>query len=183
MELYKRITLSNWQAIQERFSTLMPPVTSERIRGFDSSSEENAWLALQVLADLEQFTGKQHTLTTVMLFGQVAGNVQHEHVDGHVTDRRNDKSWALNIPIANCEQGEMFWNNGTYTLDPSINPSGLDYLEINWKEKNFQGSALIDSPTIVRVDIPHYVINHSDKQRLMLSLRFSPDLYDTVIAE
>jgi len=54
---------------------------------------------------------------------------------------------------------------------------GLKLLKIKWKEEpKVIERALINEPTIVQVNVPHNVENLSDQQRLMLSIRFVPDL-------
>jgi hypothetical protein len=176
MQLFKYIPIEAWQEIQNYFVNRIPAEKTQI--GFNDSSEENAWLARLILPDLKKFTGNDHSLTTVMLFGQPPGAVQHEHIDGNKTNNPNDKSWALNIPIANCSQGEMFWHTGKFVLETRRNPAGFPYLEIVWQEtKQFLGSEVIDKPAIVRIDFPHYVVNSSDKHRIMLSARFTPDIY------
>jgi hypothetical protein len=176
MELYKHIPITYWQAIQDHFRDLMP-VDKTQI-GFDSGSYENSWLASLLVPDLKKFTGNDYHLKTIMLFGQDPGSVQHEHIDGNKEKNPEDKAWALNIPITNCEQGEMFWHTGKFTLELSKNPAGFPYLEICWQEpKQLAGSAIIDQPTIVKIDVPHYLVNKSNKRRIMLSARFTPDIY------
>jgi hypothetical protein len=175
MELYKHIPITHWQAIQEHFADKMP-IDQTQI-GFDSSSYENTWLSEILIPDLKKFTGRDCELTTVLLFGQAPDSVQHEHVDGNIVHRPEDKAWALNIPIANCEQGEMFWHSGSFTLEKRINPAGFPYLEICWQDKKFEGSTVINQPTIVRINTPHYLVNNSNKHRIMLSTRFTPDIF------
>lgn len=112
-----------------------------------------------------------------ILFGNDPGAVMGIHIDGYSMDRKNASNFAINIPILNCEQGYMNWYSGAYELTETKTKEGLKHLKINWKEEPVIAErAIIDSPTIVRVNIPHNVENLSDKRRLMLSIRYVPDL-------
>jgi hypothetical protein len=98
------------------------------------------------------------------------------HVDGFSTERKGACDWALNIPIASV--GEMSWYGGDYELAKTANGQGLGYLEPVWKtEMRLLDSVSVDRPTIVKINVPHQVINHSTQRRLVLSLRFTPDIY------
>ena len=96
--------------------------------------------------------------------------------DGFDSSRAGACNWALNLPIA--EVGIMAWFDGDYVLKETANGQGLGYLAPDWKgEYQIITSVAIDRPTIVKINIPHQVINHSDKRRLVLSMRFYPDIY------
>lgn len=129
-----------------------------------------------VLPGLSAHTKKQHKIKAGIFFAQAAGSVQEMHVDGFSTERKGACDWALNIPIA--EVGVMSWYGGEYDLVKTANGQGLGYLEPAWRgEMVLLESVNVDRPTIVKVNIPHQVINHSENRRLILSLRFSPDIY------
>ena len=112
-----------------------------------------------------------------ILFGNGPGESAGIHIDGYSLERKNASNFALNIPILNCEQGYMNWYKGAYDLVEDKTKEGLKLLKIEWKEEpEIIERALINQPTIVRVNVPHNVENLSDQQRLMLSIRFVPDL-------
>jgi hypothetical protein len=112
-----------------------------------------------------------------ILFGNGPGQSAGIHIDGYSLERKNASNFALNIPILNCEQGYMNWYNGEYELVENKTKEGLKLLKIKWKEEpKVIERALINEPTIVQVNVPHNVENLSDQQRLMLSIRFVPDL-------
>jgi len=176
MELYHSITLSNWQLIRDRYQNQLPDVTGERLISLDAI--ELAWITDQIIEEVNSFIGKTFTVKNAIIFGQGPKNVQGSHVDGFQRGRQGASNWALNIPVLNCDQGEMIWFKGDYILEPAINESNIGYQHINWSNgPHFLASKIIDTPTIVKVDIPHQVINHTNERRLMLSVRFTPDLY------
>ena len=169
MLLYNHIELFAWTAIIERFQELMPDVATQQ--SYICTREDNIWLASVLEPTVKS------KLKSAIVFGQGPDNTQEIHVDGYDIDRKGASNWALNIPIANCNAGEMIWYSGKFHLSEAADKQGLKYLGINWdEEKQIQQSVIVDKPTIVKIDVPHQVINHSDKRRLMLSVRFSPDI-------
>lgn len=171
MQLYKHIELADCTAIVERFQGLMPNVATQQ--SYICTQEDNIWLT----DVLESTLGSKLKLKSAIVFGQGPSSTQAIHVDGNGINRKGASNCALNIPIANCDAGEMIWYSGKFHLSETANTQGLKYLELNWdEEKQIQQSIIVDKPTIVKIDVPHQVINHSDKRRLMLSVRFSPDI-------
>lgn len=113
----------------------------------------------------------------VIIFGVKPEASIRLHVDGFSLDRKNARNYALNIPLANCDMGVMHWYNGDYTLTEQKTEEALQYLKLTWNSPPvIIDSTVIDTPTIVKVDIPHNVHNHSPEHRLILSLRFVPDI-------
>lgn len=112
-----------------------------------------------------------------ILFGNGPGQSAGIHIDGYSLERKNASNFALNIPILNCDQGWMNWYKGEYDLVEDKTKEGLKLLKIEWKgEPEIIERALINEPTLVKVNVPHNVENLSNQQRLMLSIRFVPDL-------
>jgi hypothetical protein len=175
MLLYKHIDLVSWGSIVERFQNLMPYVVKNQT--YTCTQEDKIWLAGILEPAVESVMGRKLKLKSAIIFAQGASSIQEVHVDGFGIDRKGASNWALNIPIANCEQGEMIWYSGKFHLGETATIQGLHYLVLNWdEEQQIQESIVVDRPTIVKIDIPHQVINHSDKRRLMLSVRFTPDI-------
>jgi hypothetical protein len=130
-----------------------------------------------ISATLAQYGSEKCEAKSVILFGVPPHSKVNIHVDGYTADRKDSSNFALNIPIQHCEQGVMHWYKGAYTLEEGMTPEKLKHLKIVWAdEPEIAHSKIIDSPCIVRVDIPHNVENLSDHYRLILSIRFAPDL-------
>jgi len=107
--------------------------------------------------------------------------IQGVHVDGFRADRKDASDMALNIPIRNCGIGSMDWYGGPkYTLEEKTVAESrrTKYLKLNWESKpEVVASVTIDTPHLVRIDRPHQAKNLCpDKPRVMLSIRFTPDL-------
>ena len=133
-----------------------------------------------------------------LIFFSRPNSEQGLHVDGFTKSRTNAADVALNIPIYNCSQGTMHWYGGAeYTLEErevnkdqehkfgsrikmSIANSkrgATKYLKLTWNGDPVEiDQTLVDQPCLVRIDVPHQAINTSNDRRIMLSLRFDPDL-------
>ena len=130
-----------------------------------------------LMATLAQCNLEKCEAKSVILFGVPPNSKVNIHIDGYTADRKGSSDFALNIPIQNCEQGVMHWYKGSYTLEEGMTSEKLKHLKIVWNgEPELAVSKIIDSPCIVRVNTPHNVENLSDQYRLILSIRFTPDL-------
>lgn len=161
--------------VKVRFQHLMPEVTGQK--SYNVVGDELSWVGNMLCSPLKKITGRDYKIKSAIVFAQAPGNVQELHVDGFSINRTGASNWALNLPIS--EVGEMLWYSGQYHLTETANGQGLKYLELNWHEEpKVIERAQIDRPTIVRVDVPHQVINHSEGRRLIISVRFNPDIYN-----
>jgi len=99
------------------------------------------------------------------------------HVDGKDINRTDASQVALNVPILNCKDSQMIWYDGKYDLSVYATDTNPDVysLGIEWfNGPNEIFCQEIATPALVRVDIPHRVVNQQHKPRVMLSMRFSP---------
>lgn len=175
MLLYRIININNaWKACQDRYQLLMPVVKKQQ--SYVLKNDELRWVNTIVTPALSAVTGRRYQVKSAIIFGQEPGNVQGIHVDGFRKDRQDASNWALNIPIAAV--GNMQWFSGDFDLSEESTEQGLKYLQIKWQTgpKEIANTA-IDQPTIVRIDIPHQVTNVSQSRRLILSVRFNPDIF------
>jgi hypothetical protein len=114
---------------------------------------------------------------SVIIFGVKPEASIRIHVDGYNLARDNASNYALNIPLEHSDLGIMHWYSGNYTLTEEKTDEKLQYLKLTWNEApTIIDSTIINVPKFVRVDVPHNVVNHSPNHRLVLSIRFEPDL-------
>ncbi|CAB4241900.1 hypothetical protein UFOVP71_438 [uncultured Caudovirales phage] len=173
MEYFKEVHIPSWGIIQQfcRNSWDGKFITSKNFYGKDL-----AYLGSLLEPDVKSQLGHDVKIKTAVMFINRPQFKQDMHIDGYTIDRANTSNTALNLPILNCDTGPMFWYDGEYTL--SMNTSvTIKYLKITWQSgPTLAAEALINKPTIVRVNIPHHIENRSDNPRLMLSVRFTPDI-------
>jgi len=170
------ITITKWQAIQDKFKDKVLLFADKR--ALILSAEEREWVAGQILVDINTFTGLEHKVANGIIFIQPPKTKGIIHVDGIKPAREGHPNWALNIPITSSD-AEMSWYEGAYTLKTEDN-RGLAYLDIIWHHgPDLAKTIKVDRPIIVNIDTPHSVTNFSNHTRLILSIRFSPDLLIT----
>lgn len=183
---YQEITLKNWDKIRDRYSSKI----NDNIVGQElvilQDPTELAWLEDNILEDISNLTGLKHKIKLAVLGGLCSGNTLHEHIDGFFPPKPDSSNWSLNIPIKNYENFKMEWFDGDYT--PTIRSESKDdssplkademqLLRPVWTgNKYIKDSKNIVCPTIVKINIPHTVHNYSNKTRVVLAVRFTPDI-------
>ena len=173
MEYAHPITITNWQVIQDKFKDKESVAFNKR--NMVLSADERNWIAEQILPEINTFTGIEHKVSNAIIFIQPSNLKGVIHVDGIKPGRVGHPDWALNIPITNSD-AEMSWYEGNYALKTE-GTQGLAYLDILWTYgPNLAKTVKVDQPMIVNIDTPHSVTNFSDHLRMILSVRFSPDL-------
>jgi hypothetical protein len=175
MDYFKKITLQHNAVIVDRYKHYGSKATE--LHAMAVPNTEWKWLKDHIIDDISSITGKNHFIKSVIIFFQKGHHVRGIHVDGYRTNT-TDFSWALNIPIENCQQAKMVWYSGEYSMKAKSNKIGLPSLHLNWQSTPcVVASTSLDSPVIVKVDVPHTVINSSSTPRCLLSIRFSPELF------
>lgn len=142
------------------------------------TDEEKTWLDENLAPEVSQILGKEVHVILGMVVVSPPNDTAVIHVDGNVIPRvPDDPNWALNIPLHNCEEGKMTWYGGDYKLFSQESKEGLKWIGIIFNETPVpQAMKVINEPTLIRIDVPHNVENYSDSPRLMLTVRFTPDL-------
>lgn len=173
MEYHHLINISNWESIKEKIKSNIKIVPHQRQVILSSNVKE--WLSGQILTDITALTNKEHKITNAIVFVQEPKSECTIHVDGMDPTRKGAPNWALNIPITESD-AEMSWYEGVYSLNIK-DSQGLAYLDIDWIHgPNITKTIKVDKPVIVNIDTPHKVVNFSNHVRIILSIRFSPDI-------
>ena len=172
MDYFKTVNIPSWKLIQDFCKgTWDGKFTKSRVFVRDDLRH----IASLVTKDILDVYGVRVQVKTAIMFINEAHFVQDLHIDGFEIDRKGASNIALNIPIQNCDESPMHWFSGNYTLSKS-HTDDLQYLKINWHEPPVMVmTKIIDTPTLVQINVPHYVENKSNDSRLMLSIRFADD--------
>lgn len=173
MKCFEEINIPSWATIQQycisgwngKFTT------SKSYEG-----KELLFLGSLLEPDIKLALGLDVKIKSAIMFINPPNFKQEMHIDGFKLQRNNASNTALNLPILNCTTGPMYWYNGVYHLSESPNKT-IKYLQINWEtEPSLANWKVIDTPTLVKINIPHHIENQSELPRLMLSVRFTPDI-------
>lgn len=174
MEYFKHINLPSWPMLQ-KFCHESWDKTFTQVHIFKGL--DIRYIAQLVEKDLLQLLGQQYKVKSAIMFINDAYFEQEIHIDGFNIDRKDASNTALNIPILNCETSPMFWLDGKYKLKQQDTQMPLSYLQLDWEtEPTIVANAVINQPTVVRIDVPHCIKNLTDSPRLMLSIRFVNDI-------
>ena len=173
MKYYKEVNIPSWEIIQVFCQSKW---NGEFTSSYSFLGEELEYLGSLLEPDVQQELGHTAKIKSAIMFINQPGFVQDMHVDGFEISRLNASNSALNLPILNCDNGPMFWYSGEYFLTKSPYKT-IKYLKLNWTtEPELVCKKVINKPTLVKIDIPHHIENQSDLPRLMLSVRFTPDI-------
>ena len=123
---------------------------------------------------------KQNNIETEWVVGIKvnARNGQDSTKVPHTDLRPEDKNFALNFPVVNCEQTytcmyKLIKGKEIIINDTSIAGGDADY-KVFSPDSTFDEVAkfYLTQPTLFNTNVPHQVYNNTDKDRLSLSLRF-----------
>jgi hypothetical protein len=96
------------------------------------------------------------------------------HVDG---DGSQPVVLALNLPVFNCKDTSMNWYNIPSDQLKFIEDRGNRYksmpIDYDWTQLTPIETLELTDPYMVRVNVPHNVVNNRDTFRAILSIRFS----------
>lgn len=170
MKYFQPINLGDaWQKIQARYHDLDRDIIGTRVTML--KEPELKWLNQTLAQAITAYSKDLHQVKMALLFATPERNNPHIHLDGTKTLGTT----AVNIPIR--EKGQMQWFTGKYTVLEQNTSTALKYLQIIWQEQpKMICETEIDQPTLVRIDQPHRVKNLSTKPRLLLTVRWEPDL-------
>jgi hypothetical protein len=176
MKCFEEVNIPSWPTIQQYCISGWDGefTTSKSYKGKDLS-----FLGNLLEPDIKLALGLDVKIKSAILFISPPKFQQEMHVDGFSIDRNNASNTALNLPILNCSTTTMYWYNGIYHLSESTSNTSktIKYLQIDWEtEPSVVNWKIIDTPTLVKINIPHHIENQSDLPRLMLSVRFNPDI-------
>lgn len=177
IDYFKSCELPSWERIVSRYEHMIS--NAGELHAIELPQKEYAWIYPQLGNTINDVVGTPaRIIRGALMFFQVGNHTRGIHVDGWRTSRVDEK-WALNIPIKNCQSSRMVWYDGDYEKTVVLNPIGLPSLHLNWNsEPQEVASCVIDKPTFVRTNVPHTVINYSPQPRCLLSLRFTPELFE-----
>ena len=126
--------------------------------------------------EISEYSGTACTLIEGLIFLTPPGRTQDIHIDGNSISAVAKSRAALNIPLSNCDRSPMIWYRGNYVAELA-ELQGTKNIKLKWNTGPFEiARTVIDSPTLVRVEVPHHIHNPTNQSRISMSLRFDPPL-------
>lgn len=174
MILKQQIDIPNFAEVQKKLQNLF-------VRLFDGANKERVDfiehdIIKNEIPELYEFFDKNNLspwcFVVLIRNPQVTAPI---HVDG---DGEFPIVLALNLPVFNCDNTYMHWFDIPASQFEFIEDRGNKYkslpLDYDWKQHKPIESLELTHPCMVRVNVPHNIINDQDNTRAILSIRFNP---------
>jgi hypothetical protein len=182
MELYKKLSFDATIIEQVRQATLVEMSTL-------NLNEAQIHFLRKPITIMNEYLQKHYpgipNLFNCILFHRPGNYPQALHLDCNNNNPPQIMNCAINIPILNCEDSYMEWYNGNYStsVNSSTGPDGIvrKFIDIAWNgQPQIIDKTIIDSPSLVRVGIPHKV-SIINKTRSLITFRFNGNpTYETI---
>lgn len=177
LRFHQEIDLACWphiKAIGYSYDPIIPEATSVKYINFAKDHRDTASM---IEREVSHKYNKSMKLDTALLFKSKPFADPIIHHD--VMDETKISTVALNVPIYNTEGSYMEWWDGEYDsfVLYTDNTRTVKHVHLEWKTDPVMLHRIeILRPTLVRIDIPHRAVNPQPRNRMMMSLRFSPEL-------
>lgn len=174
--------IKDWQEIRQRILEYTTDIRDimYRVKNFNVV-EEMPDVAQHIEDAVSQRLLGNYFINQCLIFENRPWTDPNIHVDGNSPGRRSSAQVALNMPLLNPKGAFMIWYDGKYNLQDGYNAKAgnihAHYLDIAWLEmpREIYRHEILN-PMLVKVDVPHRVINPKSTPRIMMTMRFSPDL-------
>ena len=169
---YRAIDIPAFEEIQQQLLVLLTQTVDNYDTGSVIVDQSTIWNTCPKLKEFVDAHDLQLDMCRFFITGQ--HGALPIHIDG---DEHHHKFLALNLPVLNCSNSQMQWWDQV-----ELTASETNYQYSNFKIPIYDSDnkVLIHSleligPHLVRVDIPHNVVNYQDQPRAIFSMRFKPE--------
>ena len=102
------------------------------------------------------------------------------HIDGHNT---NNDIGCVNYVVNNDLKWTMQWFKLKENVEfiKQISKGNTDYMAFNISECNMIKNAVFKKAALIKVSVPHKIINLSQNPRYCLSIRFFDNRFDSIL--
>lgn len=170
MKYYRPANLDNWEEIsQEILKLVSPKAFWEKVR-FEVYPLDQ-FQKISLLRESLQKLGLYDCWTYVSVISTPPGNF------GVHLDSKN-KMLALNIPLYNCKGSSTCFfdlKDGVVIPEAKTPVQREVYYPIDENDVIEVERFELSTPAFIRINVPHTVLNPSDKTRITCSLRFNPE--------
>jgi hypothetical protein len=180
--IYKNLVIDNFLEIQNELSTNLHRYLKNYKDCKSLFYGSNANIIKECCPGLSNFLYNKNLLNRFTGAGISVLN-SNDMLYIHTDSLKKNRTYALNIPICNCENSYTIWyqekdKNIKPKLDyyTSTNNQKIEFFE--YDENNMIEIARLESsnPAFVNIKIPHRGISFNNNKRFLMSLRFNPEL-------
>lgn len=182
--LYKPVIIENLQQIQKECLDIFYKHYSDIFRehGFTFTYLEQDIFRAEAPAYIEYLKelGLYDKWVRTVFVGTVGEKRWQDsmiHVD---TEDWETRSYALNIPVINCENSHTVWYEVENKIDPLMSPDVIyrTARAYNRETSTEIGRMSANQTAWINVAIPHCAENDNANLRLIVSTRFHPEIHD-----
>lgn len=171
MKLYKKINIPHLEQIQTKLIKVFVPKLKQNLN--DAFVVDRAELEQTVPELFEFFKNHQLEYDISRIFQTAPNSSLPIHVDGN---EQWPKILALNIPIIGCANTNMcWWNNVRPTDLTNTEEYGHNIQLFDSDDKQLIDQLELTESHMVRINVPHSVINTTDNNRIIFTARFRPE--------
>lgn len=172
--------IDNFAEIQRSLQELYrDQYTGTSLKAFSKEWNRENFLELYDIVD-QFFKDNNATISSCRFFYTPSGQKLGVHSDG---DNHDPKYWALNIPIFTSKS--MHWQEW-FAYEGELKKASTGVYSDYTQPANPENLIMIDrlvltAPHILRVGIFHRVVNDSNEDRLIVSIRFETNSLDQLL--
>lgn len=174
----KPVTISSQHNVSEYIFNQYSRVLENKEDSFPVNLTKNDLEELTIILKEDTNILFQDSLTKLVngiIFFLMPFEEQPIHIDAQT---KYGMYTSLNIPLLNCEGGSMSWYSGNYYEEDITLPSGIKYASLKIEDPKTLHCQIINSPCVVRTNVPHNVKNNIGKKRIMLALRYNRNILE-----
>lgn len=186
MILYKKINIENLNLIQNEVLEYLSSNTRFLLDNGPSGFNGINTLELKLYSfHLKNFLEKYNLFNRWKNTG-ISVIESNSSLQIHTDSILQNRIYALNIPIENCENSYTVWYQKKNNLSPKFfyyNTNDGPILYFNYEPENVNEIDRIESkyPVFVNVKEPHKGESFNQNKRILISLRFTPELTEKEI--
>lgn len=163
MQYYQKIDFDNLDVIKQKVFDLFPKEDFEQNKLFYIDDNFNKFLSIP---ELKENLVRLNLLEHVMGFGfYVTTKPNPIHTDNTAYD------YSLNVPIVGCENTFVeFYESNKDPIKLQLY-TGVIYYHFTKNSCTLKDKLELTTPHIIKVNVPHAVINETGSQRITLLIR------------
>lgn len=173
MLLYKKFHIDNYEEIRQQLYNFFIN-RFELVETLSGIPTDELLAAVPRLQDIFD----EHNLTVSFCAGFIRSPRLAAPI--HIDDGHEGSTTllALNLPILNCKDTYHYWFDIPASDLGTIHDRGNTYrsmpVDFDWTTLPQLDRLELTEPHLVRIDLPHNVVNDTDNYRMILSIRFHP---------
>lgn len=174
MQLYKKINIPQFEIIQQKLLTIAQKLL---VAGKTDACLADQEQILSYIPELKKYLDDNKLNWEIARFFLTApGDEIPIHIDGN---ELHPKFLAINIPIIGCNGTKMlWWDNVEITQIKDLKSYGAGIIFLEGSDKKIIDVLELDQPYVVRINLPHNVVNPTTHDRIILTMRFNPQPID-----